>query len=109
MNVSSKQKTAQQMAGFLKDRRNAQGGYVSIVYKNENGENCTGYCDLMEVEIEVDGTTITVKEMFEHFYELEKRVEEYKILADQATETANKALQVAQNMERYMPTDYVAI
>ena len=37
MNVSSKQKTAQQLAGFLKDRRNAQGGYVSIVYKNENG------------------------------------------------------------------------
>ncbi len=37
MNVSSKQKTAQQMAGFLKDRRNAKGGYVSIVYKNENG------------------------------------------------------------------------
>ena len=97
------------MAGFLKDRRNAQGGYVSIVYKNEYGENCPGYCDLMEDELEVDGTTITVKEMFEHFYELEKRVEEYKTLADQATETANKALQVAQNMERYMPTDYVAI
>ena len=66
MNVSSKQKTAQQMAGFLKDRRNAQGGYVSIVYKNENGENCTGYCDLMEVELQLQ-----VKEMFA-LYELEK-------------------------------------
>lgn len=109
MKVSSIQKNAHEMASFLKSRNNAKGGYVSIVYKNGNGESTTGYCDLMDIEIEVEGKTLTIKEMFEHFYELEKLVVEYKTQADRATVTANKALEVVRNIEKYMPTDYVSI
>ena len=109
MNVSTTQTKAEEISKFLKNRNNAKSGYVSIIYKNESGENCTGYIDFMKIEVNVNNEKITIKEMFEHFYKLEELVNEYKIKADEASAKAIKALETVRNMEKYMPNDYVSI
>ncbi|MCK9576876.1 MAG: hypothetical protein WC143_08650 [Eubacteriales bacterium] len=109
MNVSSTQKTAEEMSKFLKNRNNAKNGSVCIIYKNESGDTCTGYIDFMKIEVDINGEKITIKEMFEHFYKLEELVNEYKIKANESSTKATKALEIAQNMEKYMPNDYVGI
>jgi hypothetical protein len=113
MKTAIMQMTAKSWGKTLEKLNEAQPGEVCICYQDEQGNKRVGYTDLFQMQIEVDGKPMKFGSLLEAYYKdiatKDRTIAELKLACEKAVETANKALETAKNMERYMPTDYVGL
>lgn len=113
MRITDVQVNAKSFATLMTERAKAKAGFVPIVCINAEGQSVTKYSPLLQIVIEVDGEQKTIGEFLEYlFNDIKKKdgkIEELTKLLIETQSIANKALETAKNMEKYMPTDYIGI
>ena len=113
MRITDVQVNAKSFATLMTERAKAKAGFVPIVCINAEGQSVTKYSPLLQIVIDVDGVQMTIGEFLEYLFnditKKDKKIEDLTALLEETQAIANKALDTAKNMEKYMPTDYIGL
>jgi hypothetical protein len=113
MEIKDIQINAHSFATLMNDRAKARPGYVPIVCVNAEGQSVTKYSPLLAIKIVVGDKEMEFGEFLQFLYDdiskKDKTISELTVLYNETKAVADKAIQVAENMEKYMPTDYIGL
>jgi hypothetical protein len=88
MKVKEKQQKAKQWKNVLNKINEAQSGEIPIHYKDTDGKKTTGYINLMDIELDINGETISIGDLLTEI--INANIETLKLARQTANAIASK-------------------